>query len=263
MSGKNPYQNQRHNNPYNKPYGGDVPAWGSSFMAADGDVSARTTFIRLTYLHLAIAIALFVAIEFIFFMIVPAQTLDGFARLATRGWNWLIVMGAFMGVSYLAQWWATSSASKAIQYAGLLLYVAAQAVITLPLLYFAHIVAPGSIGSAALMSGIIFGGLSLFAFVTKADFSWLGRYLMLAMLGALGFIICSIVFRGMFQNSIVNIGLSCCMIVLMCGYILYYTSNVLHHYRTDQYVAASLALFASLATLFWYVLRLMMAMNRR
>ena len=45
------------------------------------------------------------------------------------------------------------------------------------------------------------------------------------------------------------------------GYILYDTSNVLHHYRTDQHVAASLALFASLATLFWYMIRLLMILN--
>ena len=51
------------------------------------------------------------------------------------------------------------------------------------------------------------------------------------------------------------------MIVLMAGYILYDTSNVLHHYRTDQHVAAALALFAALATLFWYVLILLS--NRR
>ena len=48
------------------------------------------------------------------------------------------------------------------------------------------------------------------------------------------------------------------MIALACGYILYDTSNVLHHYHTSQYVAASLALFASVVLLFWYVLRIML-----
>ena len=49
----------------------------------------------------------------------------------------------------------------------------------------------------------------------------------------------------------------------MCGYILYDTSNVLHHYRIGQHVAASLALFATIVTLFWYVLQLLMSLNRR
>jgi FtsH-binding integral membrane protein len=38
---------------------------------------------------------------------------------------------------------------------------------------------------------------------------------------------------------------------------------VLHHYRTNQHVAASLALFASVALLFWYVLQLLMSLSSR
>lgn len=53
------------------------------------------------------------------------------------------------------------------------------------------------------------------------------------------------------------------MVVLMSGYIVYYTSNVLYHYRTDQHVAAALALFASVATLFWYILQIAMLSSRR
>ena len=49
------------------------------------------------------------------------------------------------------------------------------------------------------------------------------------------------------------------MIVLGLGYLLYQTSNVLHHYRTNQHVAASLALFASVMMVFYYVLRLFMS----
>jgi FtsH-binding integral membrane protein len=48
------------------------------------------------------------------------------------------------------------------------------------------------------------------------------------------------------------------MVALMCGFILYNTSNVLHHYGTHQHVAAALELFASVALLFWYILRIVM-----
>ncbi len=51
--------------------------------------------------------------------------------------------------------------------------------------------------------------------------------------------------------------------VAMVGFagaaILYDTSNVLHHYPQDRYVAAALSLFASVALMFWYVLRLFMS----
>ncbi len=49
------------------------------------------------------------------------------------------------------------------------------------------------------------------------------------------------------------------MILLMSGFVLYHTSNILHHYRTTQHVAAALALLSSAATLFWYVLQFAMA----
>jgi FtsH-binding integral membrane protein len=53
------------------------------------------------------------------------------------------------------------------------------------------------------------------------------------------------------------------MVAFAAGFILYDTSNVLHHYRIGQHVAASLALFASVALLFWYVLRIVMAVTDR
>jgi hypothetical protein len=60
-----------------------------------------------------------------------------------------------------------------------------------------------------------------------------------------------------------NLGLLFCAaaIFLAAGYILYDTSNVMHHYRVDQHVAASLALFASVALLFFYVLRIVLILT--
>ena len=52
------------------------------------------------------------------------------------------------------------------------------------------------------------------------------------------------------------------MVVFASLYILYDTSNVLHHYRIGQHVAASLALFASVALLFYYMVRLVMSLQR-
>ncbi len=49
------------------------------------------------------------------------------------------------------------------------------------------------------------------------------------------------------------------MIGLAGAAILYDTSKVLRDYPEDRYVAASLQLFASVALMFWYVLRLFMS----
>jgi FtsH-binding integral membrane protein len=53
------------------------------------------------------------------------------------------------------------------------------------------------------------------------------------------------------------------MILLMAGYILYQTSLVMSYFPPTAYVAAALMLFSTVATLFWYVLQLLMQLNRR
>ena len=75
-----------------------------------------------------------------------------------------------------------------------------------------------------------------------------------ATLGSLGFIFCAVIF-----NFALGPIFTYAMIALACGYILYDTSNVLHHYHIGQHVAASLALFSSVVLLFWYILRLFMS----
>ena len=100
--------------------------------------------------------------------------------------------------------------------------------------------------------------LSWRKFFRKDDVEVDACILAIGSLLALGFII-----AATFINiSIIGLVFCFAMIALICGYILYYTSNVLYHYRTDQHVAASLALFSSIATLFWYVLQVVMS-NRR
>ena len=79
--------------------------------------------------------------------------------------------------------------------------------------------------------------------------------------GAIGKTDCVETSRRRHISKDVGIFFVVAMIALMSGYILYFTSNVLHHYHTSQHVAASLALFSSIATLFWYVLQLLMMLS--
>ncbi len=224
--------------------------------ASQSSLIDRLSFIRNTYFHLACAIALFATIEYVMLNMFPEQI----AKFTTsiHGLGWLLVLGGFMVVSWIANWWAHSSASRPMQYAGLLLYTVAEAVMFLPLLFIANKFAPGTIGSAAVVTGIIFGGLTLTVFITKADFSFLRMGLTLGGLAAFAFILVSMV-MGL---DILGALFATLMIVLASGYILYHTSQVVHHYRPEQYVAASLTLFASVALLFWYVLRLFMELQR-
>jgi FtsH-binding integral membrane protein len=41
--------------------------------------------------------------------------------------------------------------------------------------------------------------------------------------------------------------------------VLYDTSNIIHHFPQDKYVAAWMQLFSSIALMFWYVLQFFMS----
>ncbi len=237
-------------NPY------DVTSVGAAVYAEE---SERTTFIRRTYAHLSGAVFAFVALEAVLFSVVPAATMQTLVSKMSGGYSWLIVLGAFMGVSWLARSWATGSASKGMQYAGLGLYVVAEAIIFLPVLYVAiRMGGPQMPLFAGAITAMCFAGLTAFVFATRVDMAPWGKYLAIAGIAAMAMIAVSI-FAG-FSLGVLFCGV---MVALACGYILYDTSNVLHHYRTDQYVAASLALFASVAMLFFYILRMVMAFSNR
>ena len=62
-----------------------------------------------------------------------------------------------------------------------------------------------------------------------------------------------------------NLGIIFCgAMALFAGVaILRDTSNIIHKYGTEQYVAASLGLFASVALLFWYILQILMSLTGR
>jgi FtsH-binding integral membrane protein len=74
----------------------------------------------------------------------------------------------------------------------------------------------------------------------------------------LGFVAVGAIVVSIFFDWSLGIFFTVAMIALMGGYILYYTSVILHHYDTDMHVAAALALFAAIATLFWWILRLLL-----
>jgi len=213
---------------------------------------AKAGFIRRTYTHVALAIAAFALIESqLISMGFGEQAL---ALLATSKWSWLIVLGAFMGVGMLADRWAHSNTSREMQYAGLALYVVAEAIIFLPLIYMAQSRAPGVIENAAVLTGALVAGITLVVFTTRKDFSFLAPALKIGGIVAMGIIVASIVFGaslGMYFSAV--------MIIFAGGCVLYTTSNVLHSYREDQHVAASLALFASIALMFWYMIQFLMS----
>lgn len=215
--------------------------------------AARVAFYKKTYAHLAAAVLLFILVETLFFQI---DVIVNFALSLTGGVSWLLLLGGFMLVTNYAEKMALSSNNTNMHYAGLILYVVAEAFIFIPLIFIAMMMAEDGafdiLNQAAILTLCLFTGLSAIVFLTKKDFSFLKSALTLG-----GFIAIGLIVAGTLFGFNLGLWFSAGMVILASGSILYQTSNMIHKYQEDQYVAASLGLFASLMLLFWYILSIL------
>ncbi len=215
--------------------------------AAQAPADARAEFLAKTYTHLAGAVFLFVALE-----AVLVNTAAGVAlAVSMMQTNWLLVLGLFMVASWVAEKWAHSGQSTSLQYAGLAFYVAAWAVLFLPLMVYVSYGKPGALAPAAGLTLATFGGLTAYVFISKADFSWLRGILVVGTILAFGLIVVATL-GGL------NLGIWFCvaMVALSAISILYTTSSVMNDFPVGGHVGAALALFSALAMMFWYILQI-------
>lgn len=230
----------------------------ASSTVAEAPPETRADFIRKTYAHVAGALAVFALLEAA--MIKAGLGATALAIVSSHSYAWLAVLGGFMVVGWLASRLATSNASVATQYLGLALYTVAEAVIFLPLMAMA-ILYTGSaaiIGQAAVLTGALVLGLTTIAFTTRKDFSFLGGILKIG-----GFIAIGLIVASFFLPISLGLWFSVAMVVFAGGAVLYDTSKIMYHYQPGQHVGAALSLFASIALLLWYVLRILLAFTGR
>lgn len=226
------------------------------YVVAQAQPQERAEFIRKTYAHLAGAVGAFIALET---LLVRSGIAERLAQALSGGFTWLAVLAGFSLLGWFSRGLASRADSVSLQYLGLGIYVVAEALLFAPLIFIASSMSdPTVIPTAGILTSLMFVGLTAVALTTGKDFTFLGGALKIGGFVALGLIICSAIFGfqlGLFFS------------VLMVGFamaaILYDTSQVMTRFSKDQYVAASLSLFASVALLFWYVLRIVMSMSRR
>lgn len=235
-----------------------IDGYHSDRPAAYAGPSERAIFIRQTYAHLAGAILAFIGLEAL--LLNTGLGLDLMRTFFGGAGGLLVLMVLFIGGGYLARYWAHAATTRTMQYAGLGLYVLLEVLIFLPLLWYADNYFHGQqvIAKAGLLTLAVFGGLTTAVFVTRQDFSFLGPALSLISWLVLGLILTAMLF-GLSLGT----WFSFAMVGLASAFIIYDTSNVLHHYRTNQYVGAALELFASVALLFYYILRILMNSSSR
>ncbi|WP_312344482.1 Bax inhibitor-1/YccA family protein [Chryseobacterium binzhouense] len=222
-----------------------------SLVAYSTDVE-KAEFYKKTYLHVALAIVAFIAVETILLNVVPAEMIY---MMVGQRYSWLLVLGVFWLASFLATKWSLAQ-SRSTQYFGLGVYVLLQAIIFLPMMYMAMAYTGGGevIFQAATLTVAMFSGISFIAFTSKKDFSFLRNIIAIG-----GFIALGLIVAGMIFGFNLGLWFSVGMVILASATILYQTSKLKDAYSTDQYVGASLQLFASIMLLFWYILRILMS----
>lgn len=213
---------------------------------AERPAEARAAFIQNTYLHLLASILGFTAIESILF----ASGLALPIAEALLGTSWLLVIGGFVLVSWIASRTAQLTDSLGAQYAALIGYILAESTLFVPLLLLAELAAPGVIQSAALVTLLGFTGLTVAVFTTRRDFSVLGGLLRFA-----GVLALALIGAGALFGFKLGTFFAVAMVAIAGAAILHDTSNVLHNYPENRHVAAALELFASASLMFWYLLR--------
>ncbi|WP_274474051.1 Bax inhibitor-1/YccA family protein [Mangrovimonas aestuarii] len=217
------------------------------------DQTEKVAFYKKTYTHVAAGVLLFVVFET---MLLQSETIVNFMLSMLSGWKWLIMLGGFMLVTNYAESTTLRTEDKNKQYLAYGIYILAEAIIFVPLLYIAIAYSGGLelINQAAIVTLSLFTGLSAIVFVTKKDFSFLRSILTIGFFLAIGLIV-----AGMLFGFDLGLWFSVGMCVLAAGSILYQTSNLVHKYSNDEYIPAALGLFASLMLLFWYVVQIFLS----
>lgn len=217
------------------------------------EAEARGAFLVKVYQHLLGAVVAFVLFETLLFATGLAEKLYDLT-FGGGGPTWLLILGGFMIVNWIAVNAAHDLGDPARQYAGLFGLAAAEAVIFAPFLHLVFNVEGGgavAVGSAAVVTAIGFAGLTAIGLLTRKDLSFLRPMVMWGFVMALVLIVAAVLF-----GLELGIWFSLAMIAVAGAAILYQTQTILRQYPEEAYVGAAVQLFASVMTMFWYVLRL-------
>jgi len=101
-------------------------------------------------------------------------------------------------------------------------------------------------------TGVIFLGLSAYALATRKDFSFMGGFIFVGMLVAIGAMVVNI-FLGI---PALALAVSAAVIMIMSGFILFQTSAMIHGGETN-YISATASLFLSILNIFTSLLHIL------
>jgi len=106
--------------------------------------------------------------------------------------------------------------------------------------------------TALATTGVVFLAISAYAVKSQKDFSFMGGFMMVGMLGLLGVIV-----LGFFMDlSAFQMAISAGIVLLMGAMILYQTSAIIHGGETN-YIMATITLYVAIYNMFLNILMLL------
>jgi FtsH-binding integral membrane protein len=210
--------------------------------AANATVAERMGFVRKVY-ALFFAGILFSGVGVAIGFAVPSLMI---AIAQNRLITFLLLIGAVIGAQAVRL-------VPVINLIALFAFTTLIGLFTSPLLAIIALSNPTSILQAGILTTGIFGGLTVYAFVSKKDFSFLNGMLTVGLI----VVLLSGLVNIFMASSAFSFGIAVVSLILFSGYVLYDTQQIIRRYPTNEYVAGALDLFLDAFNIFMALLRIL------
>ena len=134
-----------------------------------------------------------------------------------------------------------------------LLFTFVAGVFISPILYLYGRSQPGLITQAAILTIGAFGVLTLYAFVSRRDFSAWGSFFIMGLWVLIGTMFLNIFFR----NPAMDLWLAGITVIIFGGLLVFDTWRIRNVFGPDEYVGAAVTIYLDLLNLFLGVLRVL------
>jgi len=130
-----------------------------------------------------------------------------------------------------------------------------------PLLLMADTNQPGVVGEAALLTFAAFGVLSLYAVMSRRDFSAWGSFFVVGLV----VLFVAMIINIFMQSAAVGLWISAVGVLVFSGLLVFDTWRLLRsgRYGADDYVLTAVQIYLDLLNMFLFILTLLSGGNRR
>lgn len=252
MDHKNPYQSDYRS--YAQPMD-QAGGYAEPGQVVGASPAVRAAFLRKVYATLTVGVGITMAVGI-------AMTLNALGNPESILWK--IVQGRGMMLLFLAYLALSFMVGAVVRKRGVnvLAYVFFTAftgffISPMLLIAVAKTQSLSVIWQALGLTTFAFGGLSGYVLVSGKDFSFMKGFIWTGFWILVGFMVV-----GLFTSSwAFHMGVTAAGLLVFAGFILYHTSEIMHRYSSEDWVAAAFSLFIDFINMFIRVLALLA--NRR